>query len=245
MAGAPFNMERFLQLDSYLGAFEAPRNGIIYAGAHEGEHLPLFLSLGFENILAIEPNPEALERLRRLECARIRIAPIAVSDHDGECEYFEHALVPTLNSTLPPSEEVFVADFGADLFDRMRPVSRKIPCARLDTIVKTYAPGIVFDALHMNIQGGEANLVQGGTETLRGIHVIHTETNFAERYRGCFTHDRLTALLDEHGFDLMALEIPPTATLAQGDGTYVQRDIRKRFASQKLGRVKSRLLAKP
>jgi FkbM family methyltransferase len=178
----------------------APR-GIVYAGAFTGEHIPIFLTIGFERVLAIEPNPAAFAQLSKLASDRVRCVHGALSASEGSASLYDVEGVPTLNSLLEPDLPAIFAHLGR------RPPS-------LDRIaVKTFAlddilgglPEETYNVLYMNIQGGELNALLGASGSLSGLQAIVTEVNFVPRYRGCPTFDVLDRHLEERGFRMMRL----------------------------------------
>ena len=222
---------KLLQLEEFLDFIELPRRGLIYAGAHVGEYIGSFLCLGFDTILAIEPNPEAFEHLRRLESQRIRCVQAAALDRDGESDYYSVPGIPTLNSVLRPRLEHFGADFGEALMTRA-PEKLRTRCMRIDTMVRERAPQCNFDLLYMNIQGCEGLAIAGASETLKTVGFIIAETNLEERYHGAAAHHVLVDRLAGLGFDLSNLEVYQTMAANHGEAWFLRRDLRERAGTR-------------
>lgn len=222
---------KLLQLEEFLDFIELPRRGLIYAGAHVGENIGSFLCLGFDTILAIEPNPGAFQQLRRLESQRIRCVQAAALDRDGESDFYLVRGIPTLSSVLRPRFEHFRADFGTAL-TTCAPEKLRTRCMRIDTMVRERAPKSTFDLLYMNIQGCEGLAIAGAPETLKTIGFIIAEMNLEERYEGATTHHAFVDRLAGLGFDLSNLEVYPTMAANHGEAWFLRRDLRERAGTR-------------
>lgn len=206
-------------LCSALPADAGPR-GLIYAGAHVGEHVPLFSAGGFKPILAIEPNPVAFAQLRQVapRFEGVQCVNVAVGDHDGTTPYFAVSDVPTLNSTLEPDRDYWLKVAGPELVDR-HPVQRsEVPAARLDTLLAGKAEA--YNTLYINTQGSELKVLQGARQILPHIEAIFTEVNFVRRYDGCATFDEVDAYLKAAGFGLIYLWRYQDGRYTHGEAIY-------------------------
>jgi FkbM family methyltransferase len=199
---------------------DAEPTGIIYAGAHVGEHLRLFRACGFRAILAVEPNAEAFRALEA-EAANVdgvRCVKAALGVRDGVCDYFDVSGIPTLNSTLEPVRDFWIELAGQEMVDQ-HPVRRlEVPCARLDTLVA--AGRDEFNALYLNTQGAELEVLGGASRVLGRVEAVFTEVNFARRYSGCALFEDLNQCLQEHGFGLVYLWRYRDGGYAHGEALY-------------------------
>ncbi|KFA91732.1 FkbM family methyltransferase [Archangium violaceum] len=194
--------------------------GIIYAGAHVGENVGAFLDAGFESVLCIEPNPEDFSQLERHASARVRCVHAAVSDREGTSAYYMVPGVPTLNSLLKPDDEYWVKLVGKEMADAHAPTRVEVRTLRLDTAVERHGGGVPYNALYLNIQGGELLALKGAPRTLEGLDTVFTEVNFERRYEGCALFEEVDAFLREQGFRLMYLEKFPHSGGQHGEALY-------------------------
>ena len=75
--------------------------GVVY-GVHIGELIPIFQTIGFEHVLAIEPNPDAFAELEQFASCKIRCVKAALAEAAGEAVLDDVAGAATLNSLLEP-----------------------------------------------------------------------------------------------------------------------------------------------
>ncbi|NWG70166.1 MAG: FkbM family methyltransferase [Parvularculaceae bacterium] len=76
--------------------------------------------------------------------------------------------------------------------------------APTDTLDKVVAEnGLKLDALKIDVQGGEYDILLGAQAALNDVFLAEIETSFFERYLGLRTFDAVIALMRERGFDLV------------------------------------------
>lgn len=129
-----------------------------------------------------------------------RFFPYLIGDREG------HATLKVTNrasmsSTLAPDQKLF-----APYWDKPSHVGivREIeaPMTRLDPLMAT--DGLAPDAIKIDVQGGEAAVLSGASETLRNsILLAEIECSFIARYEGQETFDQVAARMRELGFGLL------------------------------------------
>jgi FkbM family methyltransferase len=166
--------------------------GVVYAGAHDGEHVAEFLDAGFAHALLIEPNPQKRARLERFASERVRCVFAALSDREGPVTYWaapEH--LDVLNSIFEPVPEHFSRDAAPFTTTLVRAVT-------LDALLADDpAP---YNVLYMNIQGAELAALRGAAGVLGRFDAIGCEVDFVERYRNGVLHADVKAFAEQHGF---------------------------------------------
>ncbi|HEU0309723.1 MAG TPA: FkbM family methyltransferase [Sphingomicrobium sp.] len=107
----------------------------------------------------------------------------------------------TMSSTLPPSRNFF-----APFWDKPSHVEVvkeiQAPMVRLDQLMarEKLSP----DAIKIDVQGGEAAVIAGATDTFRGsILLAEIECSFAVRYEGQESFDQIVARMRDLGFGLL------------------------------------------
>ncbi len=174
--------------------------GVIHIGAHEGQELALYKSMGFKTILLIEADPDTY-RLLEGTVGRAGIGPeikgntinVAISDHDGHATLYRTSNSQS-NSLLRLKDHLEVYPYITETGHI------KVPTRRLDTLLNELKidPSL-FNYLHMDIQGGEYQALQGATNTLQYIEAITSEVNQREMYEGAVLQDQLEEWLDGGG----------------------------------------------
>jgi FkbM family methyltransferase len=213
------SMRRVLTYGTLLRRFHIQPEGILYAGAHYGSLLWVWLLLGFKNVLMIEPQEEAIKGLetvarsasalsllydRFLGCedmTQIQLARCAVSDQDGEAELYvmSHS---QLTSLQKPNEALIRQPRTNQDISLVEQV--KVPIRTLDSLLQEMEAGgstARYNVLYMNIQGAELKALRGAPKTLETLDFIYLENNFKERYHGNPTAEELTSFLGHFGFE--------------------------------------------
>jgi len=132
LTDAPVSMD-FLQLVAAQRLFERyaiPRHGVIHLGAHLGQEISLYLSLGFRKIVLVEPQPREFSALMtrvasmndymsRLdsfigeagEPARIVGVRCAVAEREGTATFYRLG-ASLLSSLLPPDPRLIARQWS-------------------------------------------------------------------------------------------------------------------------------------
>ena len=186
-----------------LDAFAIEPRGVVYAGAHEGEHVPEFLLCGFEHLLLVEPNPERFKALVKRQSERIRSVCAALNDRDGPVSYWAAPeSLDVLNSIFEPELEHF-----ASLAQRGRHElcfeERSVEGVTLERLLSS--DSAVYNLLYMNIQGAELAALKGARSLLSRFDAIACEVDFVPRYRTGVLYDDLKSFLLEHEFGAQGL----------------------------------------
>ena len=129
-----------------------------------------------------------------------RYYPFLIGDRDGTAT-LKITRRETMSSTLQPDRNFF-----APFWDKPShtEVVREIgaPMTRLDDLFA--AEKLNPDAIKIDVQGGEAAVLAGATETLRtSVLLAEIECSFAPRYEGQETFDQIVATMRELGFALL------------------------------------------
>ena len=219
--------------------------GVIHVGAHEGEELAEYLSIGFQRILFVEANPIVFQKLQANTKgqARVHLANVAISNCSGTV---------TLHVTsMDQSSSILPLKLHQTIYPSIQVTNTvEVPSRSLDELLPELGLDPAdFNFLHLDIQGAEYLALQGAEKTLRDIEAINTEVNFAELYAGCGLIAQLEEHLGARGFNRIAMARPYHPTW--GDAFYVRRRLvtmstlgrNGRFANQLFQYLYLRLVA--
>ena len=193
---------------------------VVDIGANEGKFSAGLLGIAPEaRIIAIEPAPEPLERLRaRLgDNPNVEILDVAVSRESGTASF--HLTAHDHNSSLrsPRSESRETIGVGFSVLEDLQ-----VRTVTLDDLLGDRE----VDVLKIDVQGAEMDVLQGGERTLARTRAVLLEMNFFSQYEGDTTFNALHAEMVRRNFELV--NVSPPLTTANGtaifiDGCYARR----------------------
>jgi len=128
--------------------------------------------------------------------------PVLIGDREGTA-MLNITRRPSMSSTLKPDTSFF-----AGLWDKPAHIelveTLEVPMTSLDALLKRER--LKPDAIKIDVQGGEAAVLAGATETLRdSVLLAEIECSFAARYEGQETFDGIMARMRDLGFALLDL----------------------------------------
>ncbi|KRF18749.1 methyltransferase FkbM [Paenibacillus sp. Soil787] len=205
-----------LDLPLLCKEYEITPKGVIHIGAHDGQELPIYESMGIENILLIEANPEVFKRLEKKvrTYPHVQIYQCAICDRNG--------YIPLRVTSLDQSSSILPLKQHLNLYANVVETHQVIvPSKTLDTLLNELQlnPGD-YNLLTIDIQGAELLAFQGAVSTLNHISGIVTEVNLEELYEGCALLDEIDIFLELQGFHRVALNTPDHPTW--GDAFYLK-----------------------
>ena len=173
-----------------------PRLKIIDVGAAETEQPPAYMRLlgAFPyEVVGFEPQADACQKLNAQPRPGHLYLPYAIGD--GSRRPFYQCSSPHCSSLFEPDEAL--ADKLHNLGSLMRVVGRsEVETYRLDDVPETRGA----DFLKLDVQGAELLVLEGGSERLGDILVVHTEVEFLPLYRNQPLFGDIDAYLRRHGF---------------------------------------------
>lgn len=132
---------------------------------------------------------------------RDRYFPVAVAAAKGHATIHVTKRV-SMTSALLPNTELLKRFWDKETHTQIEK-SFEVPTDTLDNVVRDN--GLNLDALKIDVQGGEYDILLGARETLNHVILAEVETSFFERYIGLKTFDAVVALMRDCGFDLIDL----------------------------------------
>jgi len=237
-----------IDIPALFQKYDLTPKGVIHVGAHEAGELEKYVAMGFSTILYVEANPALIPRLREKAAActgaRVLIAHVAVTDHNGKI---------TLRVTsMDQSSSILPLGIHKNIYPSIRECDQiDVPARTLDHLI--YELGLapnLFNFLNLDIQGAELLALKGASRLLGNIEAIVSEVNLVELYQGAALLPQLEAHLRAAGFNRAAMFTPWHPTW--GDAFFVRRPVvtmsslgkNGRFANQLFQYLYLRLVAK-
>lgn len=169
---------------------------ILDIGSRDLEHALKFGSK-YPNarIIAFEPNPYGIQQCKHklgvMKKNNLELMEIALSDQEGEMDFYSVALNDGCSSLLEPID----VPFGLKQWGVV-----KVQVKRLDTVLEDLGIKQV-DVLWLDTQGTELKVLEGMSSFLKDVKCIHTEASPRGYYKGHILKDELEAFLHKEGFD--------------------------------------------
>ena len=189
-------------------------------GAHRYQERQLFNQLfpHLEHIYLFEPIPELARQLKRIEMtdARVRVFPFALSDRNGEQDFF-------LTNNDGESSSLLRLGKHREIFPHVKEVHAiRVQCRTLDHIIQE-AGLLKPDMLLLDVQGAEHQILSSLSSGLKGhIQVLYVEASLEEVYQGARCLDDLVAVLaDDHRLVSFAPLSPQSPT--HGNALFTNR----------------------
>jgi len=162
-------------------------NGVIIAGAHQGNEIETYVKHEIRNIIAFEPVLSNFRILqKRWEKFNFHLIPFALGAAPGKAEMFiESANEGQSCSILEP--ELHKVQYPHIVFNEKETVyistlDIEIPLIEDPPTAKSQQPKANF--LDIDCQGYELEVLKGATETLKTIDYIYTEVYRNNVYKG-------------------------------------------------------------
>lgn len=195
---------------------------VVDVGANQGQWSEALLSVARPSRLELfEPNPEAFAMLERRLGAYpgARLHPFAIGESVGELTLHVTAH-SDFASFLTPADELARA-YGSEATTIQRDLA-----VRVDTLDRVLADRPTIDLLKIDVQGFEARVLAGASESLRKTRALLVEANLVRHYEGDDSFGRLADRLEGLGFGVWDLSPPfrsPDGRALWCDVAFVQR----------------------
>lgn len=183
--------------------------GIVHAGAHEGQERDAYLACGVRDVLWIEANEELLPRLRaHVEPFGQCVVHACLSDVAG-VEVTFHITDSDDHSNRGQSSSFLDLDYHSV-------ASPDVYVVRDVTMVTTTIDAVMGDhwadapaglVLSTDLQGVDLLALKGAVATLEKCEAVYLECNIEELYLGCGLLPEVEVFLNEHGFEVVELEL--------------------------------------
>lgn len=155
-------------------------------------------------IVGFDPDPDECRRLEYDYAGRcdVRFVPVALAGRQGRAT-LHRTFEPACSSLYPPDPAAIRRHAGLE--DLIRPLgSCPIAVTTLDRWVRR-AKAAPFDALKLDTQGSELDILRGAIRQLRSIRILEIEVEFNPIYRGQPLFGDVDRYLRRRGFVLWRL----------------------------------------
>ena len=186
-----------IKFQDLITRYQIKPKGVLHIGAHLAEESESYRSMGVNNVIWIEADPDTFNKLSGI-----------VSDIGGNLAYCFAA-----SDTENDSVDFNVASNGesSSLLEMDKHLihhphieivnHKKVKTRKVDNFLKE--KNIIaseYDFLNLDIQGAELLALKGMENSLLEINYVYTEVNTSEIYRGCAKIDELDEYLSKFGF---------------------------------------------
>lgn len=185
-----------LPLESLIKKYNLKINGIIHAGASEGQERQEYDRLGIKKVIWIEAIPSVYKTLL------INIQPYpgqmainaCLSDKDGDTVKFN------VSSNEGQSSSMFELGIHKVIHPSVQYIGHlDLVTKRLDTLLNNI-DSAGYNFLNMDLQGAELLALRGMGEKLSQIDYCYLEVNKKETYIGCALIGEIDEFLGAYGF---------------------------------------------
>lgn len=187
---------KILKVPELLAQYGITPRGAIHVGAHDGQEVPMYLSLGCPKVVLFEPQPFLVQFLleRTKNLPEVRVVGAAVGDRVGTATmYTETANRGESSSLLKPKEHLKL--FPDIPFDG----TIEVPVTTLSEYFKQDDIS-QYNILNMDTQGYELAVLKGAMAIISSLEFIYSEVHRAEVYEGVPMVEQIDAFLAPFGF---------------------------------------------
>lgn len=208
-----------IDLKTAIEKYNLHIKGVVQCGAHWAEEHDIYVGLGINNIVYIEPCKNAFNVLLQkfnsaseylTEKVFITLCNCACADVEGYAEMFSSSNNQgQSNSILKPY--LHLEQHPEVVFEEKEMVEVR----KLDNL----GIPISYNLLVLDTQGSEGLILKGATETLKHIDCIYTEINRDYTYENNMLLDEMEEYLKPFGFVLKEVYWP-SPSWSWGDGIF-------------------------
>jgi FkbM family methyltransferase len=190
--------------------------GLINLGSHTFNEKWCWLGMGIENFILVEPQKEKFDIIKK-ESTGLNAILInaAVSNYNGKAVlYCDETNQGLSSSLLKPKKHLDIYPWCE--FTK----TEEVNVIRLDSIKFNRAN---YNAMYIDVQGGELEALKGCGDILNDIDVIGTELNVIEMYEDC----ALVNEIDEYlaSFNFKRIHTVGEEKWGQLDGIYIKENL--------------------
>jgi FkbM family methyltransferase len=154
-------------------------------------------------LIGFDPDPAECSRLNDAapDPARERYEPVALAASDGEATL--HLTVDAQSSSLYPPNSRALSRYP-ELWRHEARGTQTITTSTVDSWAR-HAGVEAIDALKVDVQGAELDVLRGAEQQLASVRVIEAEVEFQELYEGQPLFNDVESFLRDRGFGLWRL----------------------------------------
>ena len=165
-----------IEIKDIIKKYDMKISGVIHVGAHYGEEVPNYVSLGIEDIILFEPlneNFQILEKNVSILNANIQGHQVALGNENKKI--LMHLSSNNLESSSILKPKLHLELYPDIIFDK----TEEVEIQRLDDYNCKKC-----NFLNVDTQGYELEVLRGAKDTLNHIDYVYCEVNRNEIYEG-------------------------------------------------------------
>lgn len=178
-----------------------PQN-ILHIGAHKGEELDLYRSLGAKNVYWVEANQKLADELMGLTFPR------ELPNNYVECAVISDKVNQEVDFNISNNNQSSsILELGEHLSlfpDVIYSQTEKRTTSTISSVLKRFG-GPKIDFVNLDIQGAELLALKGYKE-ISDAKFIYTEINSREVYKGCALVEQIDEFLMPYGFKRVEIQ---------------------------------------
>lgn len=184
-----------VDMSQVVNTFNVPLKGVFHAGAHYGQEISVYETLGIKDVVMFEPSKKTFDVLQD----RVGTKAVLVNLGLGSKNQFLDLHLEENNQGM--SNSVLEPKLHKDQYPNIKfNTVEKIEITTLDNWVEKNSSTLPHNVLVMDVQGYEFEVLLGSQKTLQQIDLIICEVNRAELYKDCAFVVEIDVFLSYHGF---------------------------------------------
>ena len=181
-------------------------NGVVHVGAHRGEEIFEYESLGAKQVVWVEPNPDVFEEMK-VNLTRAE-ASVESSAFQYAASNVDHEMVD-FHRYYGPDAGYLTGNKGCSSllktsgrFESWYKDTIQVETITLDTLItENEFKHEDFQLLNMDVQGAELMVLQGSESLLDNVKYVTTEATWEDAdYVDNVMYDELKSFLESKGF---------------------------------------------
>ncbi len=210
----------YINLKPILTEYNITPKGVIHVGANDADEHSIYVSLGIDKMIYIEPCKGAFDALLTKFSGEpnenIILINVACGAEEKELPMYISKQNKGMSNSFLPSKLHSVQH--PDILFTDTEVMKIVPLDSLK-IDKTK-----YNILVTDCEGYDGEVMKGGKETLKHIDLVYSEVNRDETRTGNMLIDEFEELLLWEGFEKVQ-EFWPSPSLSWGDSVFVRRKL--------------------
>ncbi len=184
-----------LDFNSIAKTFNVEPRGVFHVGAHHGQEIGLYESMGIKNVVMFEPSSVNFEILRRNVGSKALLVNKALGSKVESAKLrVEKSNSGMSNSLLDPA--LHLKQYPHITFQDFE----NVEVVTLDGWCSDNPSNANCNMMSIDVQGFELEVLMGAKQTLKNVEMIVCEVNRDELYKDCAQVIEMDTFLRYHGF---------------------------------------------
>ena len=205
--------------------FRLKIRGVIQIGAHMGDEVQELNEAEVKNLLLIEPLEKTFEKLHAYAVLHkenfnsLLLERVALGNKTGKVMMH----VETVNEGM--SSSVLEPQKHLEKYPHIEfNEKEQVEMTTLDNLIaKKELSAYHYNALFIDVQGYELEVLKGAIKTLSSVDYIVSEINSKEMYKGCVLVEEMDDYLDQFSFRRVATVWAKRREKTWGDALYIKK----------------------